>query len=209
MVVMDFVGMAKKWQFPLFKNIPAREKRITVSTLFTLLRICLVPFVVGCMIAGFWGYALSLFLMASVSDVIDGTLARWWNDQTFLGACLDPIADKLLVVSSFCALAFVQSPLFVIPLWFVIFVLIKELIVLIGVAFVYWFKGGLVIEPTVLGKSAAILQMSFIIWVLACYFFEWMPTALYYWILLFMACVILGALIQYFYMGFKQLVKDD
>lgn len=200
--------MAHKWLSHSFKDIPMSEKRITISTMFTLLRIVLVPFIVGSMLTGWWGYALVLFVVASMSDIIDGYLARYLNEQTFLGACLDPIADKLLVVSCFFTLAFVQSPLFLIPQRFVFFVLIKEAVVLGGAVIVYLFKGTIQIRPTLLGKLAAVLQMLFITWLLACYFFNTVSTTIYYGMFGIVTGVITAVLIQYVYIGWRQLTKN-
>ena len=127
-----------KLNFQFFKQLPASEKRFTISTLFTVLRIVLTPFIVAAMAMHFWGAAFILFSIASVSDVVDGYLARSLSEQTFLGACLDPIADKFLILSCFFALAFIRSPLFTIPLWFVLLILIKELILVGGTALIFF-----------------------------------------------------------------------
>ena len=108
-----------------FASLPAHEMRITVPTLLTFMRILLTFGVIGAMIYHNWGTAFVVFLAAAFTDVLDGGLARWWNEKTFLGACLDPIADKFLVLSIFFTLAFVQSPLFHIPIWFFSIVFIK------------------------------------------------------------------------------------
>lgn len=154
--------------------------KITIPTFFTLLRIALVPFIIFFMYQQSWGTAFLLFLIAAVTDVIDGALARFWDEQTFLGACLDPVADKLLVLSIFCALAFVQSPLFHIPLWFVLIVFVKEAILVLGSLVVYLVTGSLEIAPTWLGKASMFIQVIFIAWLFACYFFQWVPIKTYY-----------------------------
>lgn len=79
----------KKFSFRLFSTLPPEEKKITLSTLFTLARIALTPFIVVAMVMGSWGPAFFLFVIASSFDVIDGNLARLLNQRTFLGACLD------------------------------------------------------------------------------------------------------------------------
>ncbi len=197
--------MVKKWQFSAFKDIPPQEKRITVSTLFTLLRIALVPFIVGAIRAQLWNYALGLFLVAAFSDIIDGALARWWNDQTFLGACLDPIADKLLVVSCFCSFALVGSPVLEVPYWFAFFVFIKETIVLGGAIIICGVKGGILMRPTLLGKTAALLQMCLIIYLLGCYYFQWASVPAYRCLLIGTQGAMVLALSQYLGIGWLQL----
>jgi cardiolipin synthase len=120
--------MRTKLSFRFLKNLPAREKRVTLSTLFTMLRVLVAPIIVYSMVTDHWDLAFFLFLAAALSDTVDGTLARLRDEQTFLGASLDPIADKILLLSIFFTLAFVETPLFAIPLWFVLLVLAKEVL---------------------------------------------------------------------------------
>jgi CDP-diacylglycerol--glycerol-3-phosphate 3-phosphatidyltransferase len=198
----------KKINFRLLRQIPAEHKRITIPTVFTLLRIALVPIIVGAMVMQHWGIAFSLFMVASCSDMLDGYLARMRNERTFLGACLDPIADKLLLLACFFTLAFVQSPLFVIPRWFVWFVLCKELLLVAGVVWVLIYKGYLeIVQPTMLGKLTTVAQIGFIMWLFACYFFAWVPIKTYY-ISLGILFVLVGAsFVQYARIGLRILSK--
>ncbi len=129
--MLECMRKLPKLNFHFFKELPAHEKRLTLPTMLTIARIVLVPFIIGAMVMQHWGLAFCLFIVSSLTDMLDGTFARLLDQQTFLGACLDPIADKLLLLSVFTALAFVQSPLFSIPLWFVILVLIRELIIVL------------------------------------------------------------------------------
>lgn len=194
----------KKITARLFKNLPSSETRMTLSTLLTIGRIVLTPFVVGAMILGRWDVAFWLFVVASLFDVLDGNIARWLNQKTFLGACLDPIADKILLVSCFATLAFVQSPLFTIPRWFVLLVLFKELIVIVGAFVIYFAKGHLVVQPTVLGKATTVAQVCFVIWLFACYFFSWVPVRTYYTALGILFVLIVLSLFQYIRLGLTQ-----
>src|SRR3990167_3316987 len=116
----------------LFNKLPLKEKRVTWATIITILRLFLVPFIVVSVIFQEWGIAFWLFVIASFSDVLDGNVARFFDQKTFLGACLDPIVDKILILSVFTILAFVQSPLFSIPKWFVFIILVKEILLLLG-----------------------------------------------------------------------------
>lgn len=160
-----------------------REWRITIPTLFTILRIFLVPWIVIAMIGQQWGLSFYLFIAAAGTDMIDGALARLWNEKTFLGACLDALADKLLLIACFVTLAFVNSPLFSIPGWFVFLVLIKELVMIGGSFVVYLMKGFIEIKPTMLGKLTTFVQICFIVWLFSCYFFNWLPVKTYYFML--------------------------
>jgi phosphatidylglycerophosphate synthase len=100
-------------------------------------------------------------------------------------------------------LAFVQSPLFVIPKWFVWFVLCKEVLQVTGAAFVYLSKGHIEIRPTKLGKVTAMAQMCFIIWLFACYFFHWVPIKTYYTMLGLLLILITVSLVQYALIGIR------
>lgn len=188
-----------------FKDLPAHEKRLTIPTVLTLVRLALVPCIVAAMIAHYWGFAFWLFVISTITDSLDGTLARMLNQQTFLGACLDPIADKALLLSVFCTLTFWQSPLFSIPLWFVGLVLIRECIILFGAWMIMLLRGHLNVRPTKLGKMTTMMQMLFIMWLFACYFFHWLPIKTYYSMLGLLLVLVFLSLIQYVRDGIAQL----
>jgi len=198
-----------KLNLQFFKRLPAREKRITIPTLFTIARIILTPIIVGAMIMQQWGVAFVLFVIAALTDMIDGNLARYYGDHTFLGACLDPIADKFLLLSCFFTLAFVQSPLFTIPIWFVVLVLFKELLLIGSAVAFYLIKGHIEVKPRLLGKLTAVVQMGFIIWLFACYFFRWVPIRTYYFMLVVLVVMIFASLIQYLMIGWRWFCEDD
>jgi cardiolipin synthase (CMP-forming) len=187
----------------LFRKMPPKERRITIPTLLTLLRIALVPAIVVSMSLQSWSWAFGLFVVASVSDLLDGNVARLCNQKTMLGACLDPLADKILIVSCFATLAFTQSPLFSIPKWFVWFVLVKELILIFGVIFLYSRKGMFEIHPTLLGKMTTVVQLSFIAWLFACYFLGWVPVRTYYGMLALVFVMVCLVLVQYVRLGMR------
>lgn len=194
-----------KLNIRMFKNLPAHEKKITASTMLTLVRIALVPVIVGAMVLQSWGTAFTLFVLAAITDYLDGNLARLMNEQTFLGACLDPLADKFMIVSCFFTLAFVQSPLFIIPRWFVLLVLCKELLQVAGAIAVYAIKGHIVIRPTMLGKLTTVVQIGFIMWLFACYFFAWLPYKTYHYMLGVLFVMVCATFVHYAWIGVQQL----
>ena len=179
-----------------------RERRITVSNVITVVRMVLVPFVVCAMIAGWWGTAFVVFSVAAMTDALDGFTARLLNERTLLGACLDPIADKLLVLSCFATLSFVQTPLFVIPSWFVWVILTKEL-VLVALAAYGLSRGYIEICPTRLGKATMFAQILFITWLFACYFFHWLPVKTYYVALGTLLLLVSASFVQYARIGLR------
>jgi len=193
----------RAFNFSFLKKLPSREKRITIPTLLTFGRILLAPCIVAAMVMHWWGVAFSLFVIAALTDTVDGTIARSCDQKTFLGACLDPVADKILLLSCFFALAFVQSPLFSIPLWFVVIVLLREMIILGGSLGILLSGGQLIIAPTTLGKTTTLVQVIFIIWLFACYFFHWLPIKTYYTMLSLVMGLTLTSLIQYMRIGFR------
>ncbi len=192
-----------RFSFALLRKLPAREKRITLPTLFTFVRIILTPCIVVSMVYEHWGAAFWLFVIAAATDAVDGALARLRNERTFLGACLDPIADKLLILSVFFTLAFVQSPLFSIPHWFVLFVLCKELLLVGGAVAIFAWQGHLEIRPTWLGKTTTLVQILFIVWLFACYFFAWVPIKTYYTMLAVVFVLVAASLMHYASIGFR------
>lgn len=195
----------RKLSLKAFMRLPENERRITIPTLFTFARIVITPIVVIAMIAGLWNYAFFFFLFAAATDVIDGTLARVWNEKTFLGACLDPVADKFLLLSCFFTLAFIETPLFRIPYWFVLCVLSKEIIQLFGALVIYCIRGHLDVRPTLLGKVTTCIQIIFIIWLFSCYFFHWFPIKTYYSMLGIVAFFVGASLYQYMRIGLSML----
>lgn len=197
----------KKLSWQYVRQLPAEQKRITIPTIITLVRILLTPLIVYSMVMHQWGNAFGLFLIASISDMLDGSIARFCKQQTFLGACLDPIADKLLLLGCFFALAFIDTPLFVIPQWFVYIVLIKELTIIGGATFLIITASADTIRPTLLGKLSTVVQMLFIIWLFACYFFHWVPLKTYWTMLSLLLFLVLASLVQYVCIGIRALKK--
>jgi cardiolipin synthase len=133
--------------------------------------------------------------------LIDGALARWRNEQTFLGALIDPLADKVLLLSIFFTLAFVQSPLFGVPHWLVWLMLTKEMVQVVGFVMIYMINGTVQIQPRLLGKLTTMAQMIFVVWLFACYFFDWVPLRTYYVALGILVTLVFASFIQYAYIG--------
>jgi cardiolipin synthase (CMP-forming) len=191
----------------LLRRFAHTKHRLTIPTILTIVRIIFTPCIIAAMIGHHWGIAFTLFVIAAITDLLDGLLARILDQKSFLGACLDPIADKFLTLSVFITLAFVQSPLFSIPHWFVAIILIKESILLGGAVSIYVICGQLQVRPLIMGKIAMFMQVVFIIWLFACYFFKWVPIHTYWAMLIVTLLVVLLALVQYTKFGFSQLCR--
>ena len=182
-----------------------REKKITLPTLVTLLRILLVPFIVKAIFEHQWGTAFVLFLIAAVTDTIDGNLARFLGEQTLFGAVLDPVADKFLLLSCFLALSLAPSSFIIIPQWFFFFILGKELVIMLGALAIYLIKGSFAVRPTKLAKFTTLVQMGFILWFFLCSHFYWLPIKTFYGLLFLILLLAFGSLLQYILVGLRLL----
>jgi cardiolipin synthase len=109
---------------------------LSIPNLITLGRILLVPVVVWAIASGEMRVAFLLFLVAAVSDAVDGFLAKRFGMTTELGAYLDPLADKVLIVSIYLTLGFNG----IIPRWIVIMVVSRDILIIGGVMLA-WFLG--------------------------------------------------------------------
>ncbi|MBN2508150.1 MAG: CDP-diacylglycerol--glycerol-3-phosphate 3-phosphatidyltransferase [Verrucomicrobia bacterium] len=145
---------------------------MTTANKITIIRILLVPLFITQVIyyvqAGVeyhrW-LALAAFGVAAISDGIDGYIARRYNQRSELGAILDPLADKLLLVSGVILLSFRNDPhLPQLPLWLVATILSRDVLLLIGLAVIYYTCGRVMVQPVWLGKIATVLQMACVVW---------------------------------------------
>ena len=124
-----------------------------------------MPVVVWAISAGAMHVAFLLFLVAAVSDGVDGFLAKRFNMQTELGAYLDPLADKVMIVSIYVTLASTG----VIPLWIVILVVSRD-IMIVGAILLSWLIGNPVaIKPHIVSKANTAAQILYAALVLAVY----------------------------------------
>ena len=121
----------------------------------TLTRIILIPFFINLMIYGYYGAALAVFVVACVTDALDGMIARLTKSQTELGAFLDPMADKLLIVSAFLTLVLLRM----LPIWLVIIVVSRDVILVLGSAVIYFLGQEFKSRPSLIGKATTVLQL--------------------------------------------------
>jgi cardiolipin synthase (CMP-forming) len=127
-----------------------------LSNQLTLLRLVFIPFVILSILYGQYRAAFVLVMIAGVSDGMDGLLARRLGQQTSLGAYLDPIADKLLLNSALIALGVGQQ----IPLWLVILVLSRDVIILVTALVMILTTSRRVFSPSGYGKATTAFQVS-------------------------------------------------
>jgi CDP-diacylglycerol--glycerol-3-phosphate 3-phosphatidyltransferase len=147
---------------------------MTTANKITILRILLIPFfvveVLYCVNSGSEFHriaALLTFAVAAICDGVDGYIARRYNQISELGTILDPLADKLLLVSAVVLLSFNHGPLVgQFPPWFAGTVIGRDLLLLIGLVVIQMTLGKVKVRPRFVGKLATVLQMASVLWVL-------------------------------------------
>ena len=137
-------------------------KILNIPNTLTIARIVLIPVLITAVIYDQYRYALYLFVIAALTDMLDGLFARLTNQKTPLGTFLDPLADKFLLVSSFIIFTVYGW----IPKWFAIVVISRDIIVLIGCFLLYMITNSLKVEPVLLGKAAIALELLILAYVL-------------------------------------------
>jgi cardiolipin synthase len=134
---------------------------LTLANQLTLLRIVLVPAFVILVLYGRVGWALLTLFAAGITDLLDGLIARRSGQKTTLGAWLDPMADKLLLVSAFVVLTVPDSGLRVrLPAWLTILVISRDLAIVLTVAVVNLAIGRRTFAPSLLGKTATAVYIA-------------------------------------------------
>src|SRR6266481_4080167 len=115
--------------------------------------------------------AIFVFLLAAVSDGLDGYVARRYNQRSALGVILDPIADKGLLLSGIITLSISNwsesDPEYGrFPLWFPVLVITRDVVILVGSVVLHVLNGKVEVRPSWTGKTATVLQMAAIAWVM-------------------------------------------
>lgn len=139
----------------------------------TLLRILLIPFFVAMLlkyrqmhVEYFRYYAIGIFALAVITDALDGAIARIRHKKTQLGTLLDPLADKLLLLSAVLLLSTPISGLRQLPIWIPVTFISRDLMLIFGAIVVYMQNQKITVKPNLLGKVTTFTQMLTVIWVL-------------------------------------------
>lgn len=141
---------------------------MTLANQLTVLRILLIPVFVLLLVYDVRIAALIVFLLTCISDSLDGYIARTWRQQTTLGTLLDPIADKLLMVSTFATLALLKA----LPIPLTILLIARDILLSLVVGIVLFTTGRRLPGPTLLGRAAVFSQMLTVVMGLVFYVFE-------------------------------------
>jgi cardiolipin synthase len=129
---------------------------LNLPNFLTLIRILTIPFFLAYLAYHRYGEALLVFIVGGVTDFLDGLAARLMNQKTALGAYLDPVADKLLVLTSYVMLALIGG----IPTWVAVIVVSRDVFLILGYAIIYFLVGDrLEVRPSFIGKSSTMLQL--------------------------------------------------
>ena len=130
--------------------------RINIPNTLTLIRILLTPVFAICLIRHLFDGALFVFVVAAITDGLDGLVARLFKRKTTLGAYLDPAADKLLLITAFVTLAIQRM----IPGWLSVIVITRDILIILGVALLNIMDRSIEIKPSVLSKITTVAQLT-------------------------------------------------
>src|SRR5215468_7186057 len=170
----------------------------------TTLRILLIPVFVTLLVYRKAGWAFAVFCAASLTDMLDGYIARTRGTQTRLGAFLDPVADKLLITSAFVTLTYLK----VIPFWIAAVVVSRDLILSVGVLVIHVAGGTVHPTPSLLGKASTVFQMATVLSAMLAYYFRtlmFLPKTAAWITVIFTV----GSGLQYLVKGLGQLNPPD
>ena len=145
---------------------------MTFPNLITLARILSVPVLVWAIASGEMLIAFLLFVAAGVSDLVDGFLAKRFNMTSEIGAYLDPLADKVLIVSIYVALGITGA----IPRWLVILVVSRDIMIVSAVIVSWLFDKPIPMKPLMVSKLNTVAQVAFAALVLASLGFNFKPS---------------------------------
>jgi len=147
---------------------------ITIPNFLTVVRMVMIPVFVSLLFYGRFGLALIVFVAAGITDALDGFLARRFNQKSQVGAILDPIADKLLLVTSFVVLSLPtihpqpMSRHLPIPFWVTSIVLSRDVFIIVGSITINIVTGFRRFRPSLPGKITTVIQILAIFLVLVC-----------------------------------------
>jgi cardiolipin synthase len=146
--------------------------------------------------------ALIVFALAGVTDALDGFIARLLGQQSFAGRILDPLADKMLILSAFITLAIMG----IVPAWLSVIVISRDVIILAGVAILFMFAGKVEINPSFISKMTTVTQLLSLFFTLASLIF---PSICWLKKPFFVAAAILTVVsgLHYIFWGYRALVE--
>jgi cardiolipin synthase len=186
-----------------------RKSRLAVSLAttanqLTILRIVFVPVFIILLVYREMALALATFVLAGITDVLDGIIARRFGQKTSIGAVLDPLADKLLMASSILILSLPQMEfLNAIPRWLMVIILFRDVFILLVSLIVVLMVGWRIFTPSSYGKASTVMQ---VLTVLAVLYANWRNQVVPELTILFYATGLMTAFsgIHYLMRGLRQ-----
>jgi cardiolipin synthase len=136
--------------------------RHQIPNLLTLARIAAVPVLILFLYEGRYGAALAVFVLAGITDGLDGWIAKRFKCVTRLGSILDPLADKILIVSTYVMLVLAGD----LPFWLILLIGFRDLGIIAGVLVLNTLNGHVQMQPSLLSKVNTFLQISLVILVM-------------------------------------------
>ncbi len=162
--------------------------------MITVLRFVLVPAIIYAMLRGEMGWAVAGFVIAGVSDGVDGFVARQFNQRSELGAYLDPLADKLLLVTVFVTLGFLGE----LPLWLVILAVSRDVLIVGAVMLSTIMEHPIEMKPLFVSKANTAVQIMLAAWVLGELAFQTGFGPVRDWLIIFSALLTASSTAAYF-----------
>ena len=184
----------------LLNSSTPKLNAMNIPNTLTIFRILLVPVFIIFLINNNLWMALMIFILAGITDGLDGLIARVLNQRTLIGAYLDPIADKFLLISAYLALTIKNM----LPAWLSVIVISRDIIILSGIALLFLMAKKFVIRPSLLSKATTVSQILTIIAVLS-------DIENYYLIQIVVVTALLtiGSCFQYIYRGILIMGEDS
>ena len=135
------------------------DRILTIPNILTLSRMVLAPLVALCLVRQEFDWALWGLLTAGVTDGLDGFIAKWFNQSSRLGAILDPVADKFLMLATVLALTWTG----LLPLWVTIPIILRDVVIFGGALVYYRMAGALEMSPTLFSKANTCAQITLLL----------------------------------------------
>jgi len=140
---------------------------MTLANTLTVFRIALIPLFIIAVVYGHPRLALLVFLLAGITDILDGFIARFFNQRTPLGAILDPMADKLMLTSAFVALTLSGTGLiYTMPIWVPVLTIARDVVISLLSLLLSLYYNVRNFPPSLLGKCTTFCQISYVVAVL-------------------------------------------
>ena len=153
------MGMKPETKEKIRNRVEEKLRPLTLPNFLTLIRMAIIPFFVLAVTEADFRLALWTFMVAGLTDALDGWMARRFDMESVFGAFLDPIADKLLIVTAYVSLTIPMGQKLVIPLWLAILALSRDLLIMVVALILYVVEGVRRFPPSPLGKATTLMHV--------------------------------------------------